>query len=205
MVPTSIAFTANGHANESCSGPQQCRLSPQDTPLHHRSSELCFVPGESMGLLEARIRQAHKLLRSNQPLVLEEGPHQSHHAAGYTVVRPQPPGPLWTLRRTYSQTLCKSDRTDTTVATSISSQSTVVFEATSCATADPQTNQQRQQPVVIENLLATATTTSSTREDLDEWGYFVDSIDEEEAKVTQYSTAPHYRHFFSAKIRRIGQ
>ena len=187
MIPTSIAFCSDHEPLLA----QQCVLDLRETPLHHRSAELAVLRGESLELLEARIRQAHELLRrSNEALAGKE--RSQNRQASYTVVRPSFPGPHWTLKRTYSQTLNKSERTVDTVTTS-SSQSTV-SDTTSCAGSNQRSHQQ---PIVTARSITTPETL--TGGDSNDWGYFVDAIEEERA---QHDPRAMYRHFLSTEIQR---
>ena len=192
MIPTSIAFySKNGEPLLEQQKQQHCVVDLKKAALRHKATQLSLFRGEPIDILEARIRQAHQLLRSSSD---SRGKTLSQNAdVSYTVVKPFLPESLWGLKRTHSQTLSihKSDRTVETVTTT-SSHSTV-----SDAMSYAGSRQQSQEAAIA----SISTTKKSVGDGSSEWGYFVDVPDEEE-KDYKGPTAGRYRNFLTTELQR---
>lgn len=194
MIPASIAFySQNGETSFEQQYNQQCVVDLKEATPHHKSTQLSLFRGEPMDILEARIRQAHQLLRSSNDSLGKTHP-QNKPTPSYTVVKPFLPRPLWGLKRTYSQTLIvhKSDRTVDTVTTT-SSHSTV-----SDATSYARSREQPQETAVA----SISTAIQMAGDGSSEWGYFVDVPDVLEETDYEGPTAGQYRSFLSTEIQR---
>jgi hypothetical protein len=150
-----------------------------DSTVSCRSAKLPIFLGESRARLEARIHQAHQLLGSSQ---------------SYTVVTPSfPRSPFDFSKRTYSNfsLSSKTDRTTTTKSTSSGSQS---VSESFCSRCDD-----TQIPYVLRQTSRLESFAADNSSDDCGWGYFVDTIAEEEC--IRQPSAPKYRPFLSHEIR----